>query len=168
MTPSSLCSTMQWVYKTLSKSNLTDFHLWDVYSEQLGGKKAITLWLTLRLTLKFTLRWHGGRHCRPQGDHRAGNYMEERLLRLEKDWITWLGTYGSTKLNTRKKQLCQQRRNWDLYRLSKLATACNSCQSCWRLVTAANDFHSLYNSCQSWQQLIIAVKADNSLKQLSN
>ena len=45
-------------------------------------------------------------------DHLAGNYREERLLQLEKDWIIKLGTFGPTGLNTRNQLLSQQRRNW--------------------------------------------------------
>ena len=45
-------------------------------------------------------------------DHLTGNYREERLLQLEKDWIIKLGTFGPTGLNTRNQLLSQQRRNW--------------------------------------------------------
>ena len=45
-------------------------------------------------------------------DHLTGNYREERLLQLEKDWIIRLGTFGPTGLNTRNQLLSQQRRNW--------------------------------------------------------
>ena len=45
-------------------------------------------------------------------DHLAGNFWEERLLQLEKDWIIRLGTFGPTGLNTRNQLLSQQRRNW--------------------------------------------------------
>ena len=31
-------------------------------------------------------------------DHLSGNYREERLLQLEKDWIIRLGTFGPTGL----------------------------------------------------------------------
>ena len=45
-------------------------------------------------------------------DYLTGNYREERLLQLEKDWIIKLGTFGPTGLNTRNQLLSQQRRNW--------------------------------------------------------
>ena len=42
-------------------------------------------------------------------DHLTGNYREERLLQLEKDWIIRLGTFGPTGLNTRNQLLSQQK-----------------------------------------------------------
>ena len=43
-------------------------------------------------------------------DHLAGNFWEERLLQLEKDWIIRLGTFGPTGLNTRNQLLSQQKK----------------------------------------------------------
>ena len=42
-------------------------------------------------------------------NHLTGNYREERLLQLEKDWIIRLGTFGPTGLNTRNQLLSQQK-----------------------------------------------------------
>jgi hypothetical protein len=45
-------------------------------------------------------------------DHLVGQYREERLLQLEKDWILNMGTSGPTGLNTRNQLLTNQSRDW--------------------------------------------------------
>ena len=44
--------------------------------------------------------------------HVVGQFKEEKLLQLEKDWIINMGTSGPTGLNTRNQLLSNQRRNW--------------------------------------------------------
>ena len=45
-------------------------------------------------------------------DHLTGAYSEESHLRLEKDWIVKLGTFGPQGLNTRDQLLSNRRRDW--------------------------------------------------------
>ena len=45
-------------------------------------------------------------------DHLVGVYSEAEHLRLEKDWIVNLGTFGPKGLNTRDQLLSARRRDW--------------------------------------------------------
>ena len=41
-----------------------------------------------------------------------GDFTEERLLQLEKDWIVNMGTFGSLGVNTRDQLISRTRRDW--------------------------------------------------------
>ena len=45
-------------------------------------------------------------------DHLQGEFSEERLLQLEKDWIVNMRTFGPLGVNSRDQLLSRTRRDW--------------------------------------------------------
>ena len=45
-------------------------------------------------------------------DHLQGDFSEEGLLQLEKDWIVNLGTFGPLGCNSRDQLISRTRRDW--------------------------------------------------------
>ena len=50
--------------------------------------------------------------CSTVLDHLQGEFSEERLLQLEKDWIVNMGTFGPLGVNTRDQLISRTRRDW--------------------------------------------------------